>query len=137
MSGSATETYSEVLAQVCLAYSIAENKALTLDELVSGNELDPKVMNKINRYIITPPSVNLLAKRISGSGLSYSGFVTYIKGNVSGKLNWVDAQGRNMQEVKEDSRLPPDIKFLMINYFQARQHQTIHMPHSSRLLAVH
>jgi len=30
MSGSATETYSEVLAQVCLAYSIAENKALTL-----------------------------------------------------------------------------------------------------------
>jgi hypothetical protein len=100
MSGSATETYSEVLAQVCLAYSIAENKALTLDELVSGNELDPKVMNKINRYIITPPSVNLLAKRISGSGLSYSGFVTYIKGNVSGKLNWVDAQGRNMQEVK-------------------------------------
>ena len=57
-------------------------------------------MNKINRYIITPPSVNLLAKRISGSGLSYSGFVTYIKGNVSGKLNWVDAQGRNMQEVK-------------------------------------
>lgn len=100
MSGSATETYSEVLAQVCLAYSIAENKALTLDELVSGNELDPKVMNKINRYIVTPPSVNLLAKRISGSGLSYSGFVTYIKGNVSGKLNWVDAQGRNMQEVK-------------------------------------
>lgn len=100
MSGSATETYSEVLAQVCLAYSIAENKALTLDELVSGNELDPKVMNKINRYIVTPPSVNLIAKRISGSGLSYSGFVTYIKGNVSGKLNWVDAQGRNMQEVK-------------------------------------
>ena len=101
MAGSATETYSEVLAQVCLAYSIAENKALTLDELVTGSELNPKVMSKINRYIVTPPSVNLVAKRISGSGLSYSGFVTYVKGNVSGKLNWVDAQGRNMQEVKK------------------------------------
>ena len=100
MAGSATETYSEVLAQVCLAYSIVENKALTLDTLVSGNELNSQVINKINRYIVTPSSVNLVAKRISGSGLSYSGFVTYVKGNVSGRLNWVDAQGRNMQQVK-------------------------------------
>ena len=52
MSGSATETYSEVLAQVCLAYSIAENKALTLDKLVSGNELNKKVIDKINRFIL-------------------------------------------------------------------------------------
>ena len=68
MSGSATETYSEVLAQVCLAYSIAENKALTLDTLVSGNELNSQVINKINRYIVTPSSVNLLGKRITGDG---------------------------------------------------------------------
>ena len=101
MSGSATETYSEVLAQVCLAYSIAENKALTLDELVSKDELNQDIIRKINRYIVTPRGVNLFAKRISGSGLSYSGFVNYVKGNVSGKLNWVDAQGRNMQEVKK------------------------------------
>ena len=82
MSGSATETYSEVLAQVCLAYSIAENKALTLDELVSKDELNQDIIRKINRYIVTPRGVNLFAKRISGSGLSYSGFVNYVKGNV-------------------------------------------------------
>lgn len=110
MSGSATETYSEVLAQVCLAYSIAENKALTLDELVSGNELDSAVIRKINKYIITPRTINLVGKRISGSGLSYSGFVTYVKGNVSGKLNWVDAQGRNMLEVKKRFKIDPKHK---------------------------
>jgi len=100
MSGSATETYSEVLAQVCLAYSIQNNSALTKDELVQGNELNPTVIRAINRYMILPRGINLLGKRISGSGLSYSGFVDYIKGNVSPRLNWVDAQGRNMQEVK-------------------------------------
>ena len=35
-----TETDSEELAPVCLAYSIAENRQhMTLDTLVSGNEL--------------------------------------------------------------------------------------------------
>ena len=120
MAGSATETYSEVLAQVCLAYSIAENKALTLDALVTGSELNPKVMSKINRYIVTPPSVNLVAKRISGSGLSYSGFVTYVKGNVSGKLNWVDAQGRNMQEVKKRFKINNKHKVFNDKLFDSR-----------------
>lgn len=120
MAGSATETYSEVLAQICLAYSIAENKALTLDELVTGTELNPKVMSKINRYIVTPPSVNLLAKRISGAGLSYSGFLTYVKGNVSGKLNWVDAQGRNMQEVKKRFKITARHKVFNDKLFDSR-----------------
>jgi hypothetical protein len=120
MSGSATETYSEVLAQVCLAYSIAENKALTLKELVSGNELNKKVIDKINRYIVTPSSVNLVGKRITGRSVSYSGFVTYVKGNVSGKLNWVDAQGRNMQEVKRRFKINSRHKVFNDKLFDTR-----------------
>ena len=100
MAGSATETYSEVLAQVCLAYSIHNNSALTKDELIKRDELNPTIIGAINRYMILPKGVNLLGKSISGAGLSYSGFVDYVKGNVSPRLNWVDAQGRNMQEVK-------------------------------------
>lgn len=100
MAGSATETYSEVLAQVCLAYSIQNNSALTKNELIKRNELNPTVIRTINRYMILPRGVNLLGKSISGAGLSYSGFIDYIKGDVSRGLNWVDAQGRNMQEVK-------------------------------------
>jgi len=120
MSGSATETYSEVLAQVCLAYSIAENEALTLDKLVTGNQLNPKVINKINRYIVTPSSVNLAAKRITGGSVSYSGFVTYVKGNVSSRLNWVDAQGRNMQEVKRRFKINSKHKIFNDKLFDTR-----------------
>ena len=100
MAGSATETYSEVLGQICLAYSIHNNSALTKDKLVQGSQLNPTIISAINRYMILPKGVNLLGKAITGSGVSYSGFVDYVKGDVSTGLNWVNAQGRNMQEVK-------------------------------------
>ena len=93
-SGKDTETYTEILAQVCLSYSIATNKALTKEILISGSDLDPKVVASVKRYMITQSSVNLSSKSFT------SGFVEYIKGDVSKGLNWVDAQGRNMMEVK-------------------------------------
>ena len=95
MAGASTELYSEVLAQVCLAYSIKNNSALTKDILIKGGKLDPKIIKDIERYMITQSSVNL------SSPMFADGFVKYISGNVSGKLNWIDAQGRNMQEVKK------------------------------------
>ena len=95
MAGSSTELYSEVLAQVCLAYSIRHNSALTKDILIKNGKLDPKIIKDIERYMITQSSVNLSSSRFA------DGFVNYISGNVSGKLNWIDAQGRNMQEVKK------------------------------------
>lgn len=94
-SGKDTETYTEVLAQVCLAYSIANNKALTKQVLISGSDLNPKIVASIKRYMVTQSSVNLTNKSFT------SGFVEYIKGDVSKGLNWVDAQGRNMMEVKK------------------------------------
>jgi len=94
-SGKDTETYTEVLAQVCLAYSIANNKALTKEVLISGSDLNPKIVASIKRYMVTQSSVNLTNKSFT------SGFVEYIKGDVSKGLNWVDAQGRNMMEVKK------------------------------------
>jgi len=123
MAGSATETYSEVLAQVCLAYSIHNNSALTKGELVQGSELNQTIIRAINRYMILPRGMNLLGKTMSGSGVSYSGFVDYIKGDVSSGLNWVDAQGRNMQEVKRRFGIGSGHKVFNDKLFGSTAHQ--------------
>ena len=101
-SGATTELYSEVLAQVCLAYSIKTGKALTKDVLVHGNALNPDVIKNIKRLMIAQRAVNF-----SNSSFT-DGFVDYIKGNVSGRLNWVDAQGRNMLKVKQQFGIRSD-----------------------------
>ena len=101
-SGATTELYSEVLAQVCLAYSIKTGKALTKDVLVHGNALNHDVIKNVKRLMIAQRAVNF-----SNSSFT-DGFVDYIKGNVSGKLNWVDAQGRNMLKVKQQFGIRSD-----------------------------
>ena len=101
-SGATTELYSEVLAQVCLAHSIKTGKALTKDVLVHGNALNPDVIKNIKRLMIAQRAVNF-----SNSSFT-DGFVDYIKGNVSGRLNWVDAQGRNMLKVKQQFGIRSD-----------------------------
>ena len=114
MAGASTELYSEVLAQVCLAYSIKNNSALTKDILMKGNQMDPKVIKSIERYMITQSSVNLSSPRFT------DGFVKYISGNVSGKLNWIDAQGRNMQEVKRRFKIGTKHKVFNDKLFDSR-----------------
>jgi hypothetical protein len=94
MAGASTELYSEVLAQICLAYAIKNNKALTKTELISGSTLNPNVVREVNRLMITQSTVNLSSQTFA------SGFIQYIRGDVVKGLNWVDAQGRNMLEVK-------------------------------------
>ena len=101
-AGALTELYSEVLAQICLAYSIKKGKALTKDVLCHGNSLNPTVLRDVKRLMIAQRSVNF-----SNSNFT-TGFVDYIKGNVSGKLNWVDAQGRNMMKVKQHFKIGGD-----------------------------
>ena len=98
-SGALTEVYSEVLAQICLAYSIKTGKALTKDLLVVNESLNPSIIRDIKRLMITQSSVNL-----SNSSFT-KGFIEYIMGNVSGKLNWIDAQGRNMMKVKQKFKI--------------------------------
>ena len=114
MAGSSTELYSEVLAQVCLAYSIRHNSALTKDILIKNDKLDPKIIKDIERYMITQSSVNLSSSRFD------DGFVNYISGNVSGKLNWIDAQGRNMQEVKKRFKIGNKHKVFNDKLFDSR-----------------
>tara|TARA_B100000287_G_scaffold263590_1_gene248040 strand:+ start:55 stop:1443 length:1389 start_codon:yes stop_codon:yes gene_type:complete len=114
MAGASTELYSEVLAQVCLAYSIKNNSALTKDILMKGNQMDPKIIKSIERYMITQSSVNLSSPRFT------DGFVKYISGNVSGKLNWIDAQGRNMQEVKRRFKIGTKHKVFNDKLFDSR-----------------
>ena len=114
MAGASTELYSEVLAQVCLAYSIKNNSALTKDILMKGNQMDPKIIKSIERYMITQSSVNLSSPRFT------DGFVKYISGNVSGKLNWIDAQGRNMQEVKRRFKISTKHKVFNDKLFDSR-----------------
>ena len=114
MAGASTELYSEVLAQVCLAYSIKNNSALTKDILMKGNQMDPKIIQSIERYMITQSSVNLSSPRFT------DGFVKYISGNVSGKLNWIDAQGRNMQEVKRRFKIGTKHKVFNDKLFDSR-----------------
>ena len=114
-SGKDTETYTEILAQVCLAYSIVTNKPLTKSELISGSTLNPKVVSSINRYMITQSSVSLTRTSFT------SGFVEYIKGNVSSGLNWVDAQGRNMMEVKKRFKIGTNHKVYNDKLFEGGQ----------------
>jgi len=99
MAGSVTEVYSEVLAQICLGYSIKHNTALTKDELIDGTGLNSRIVSELRNIVITQRNVNL-----SNSNWT-SGFVQFIRGEVSRNLNWVDAQGRNMQEVRRRFRI--------------------------------
>lgn len=99
MAGASTELYSEVLAQICLAYSINTNKALTEEVLIDNDELNKSVMNSVKRMMLFHSTVNFSSKNFVAP------FVQYIKGNVSGKLNWVDAQGRNMLAVKNKFKI--------------------------------
>ena len=114
-SGKDTETYTEILAQVCLSYSIATNKALTKEILISGSDLDSQVVASVKRYMITQSSVNLTNKSFT------SGFVEYIKGDVSKGLNWVDAQGRNMMEVKKRFKIGSGHKVYNDKLFEGGQ----------------
>jgi hypothetical protein len=95
MAGASTELYSEVLAQVCLAYSISTSKALTKQELLYNTGLNPKVVGIVKGLMIAQSGVNLTSPNF------VNGFVEYISADVSKGLNWIDAQGRNMFEVKK------------------------------------
>ena len=55
--GAQTELYSEVLAQVCLAFSMVNNKAMTADDL---NE---KIISGLKSFVITQSNANLSNKK--------------------------------------------------------------------------
>ena len=75
MAGALTELYSEVLAQVCLAYSIQKNSALPKNVLLLGDGLNSSVIKDIKRLMISQRAVNLTNPQFT------RGFVDYISGN--------------------------------------------------------
>ena len=110
--GTLTELYSEVLAQVCLAYSITNNgKALTWSDIVpiQGNG-DPKIdargraVPKKGWYTTSMASyVKLPRGKSLGRGTSplAKQIVNYALDKLATNLLWVTAQGRNMAEIKK------------------------------------
>ena len=58
-SGAKTEIYSEVLAQVCLAYSIQKNSALTKNVLLLSDGLNSSVIKDVKRLMISQRDANL------------------------------------------------------------------------------
>ena len=109
-SGADTELYSEVLAQICLAYSIVKRKAINWwDIAVAGANGEPQLdssgraipkkgwyTSSMSRLIKLPPGKSLG----NGSSTLAQSVINYgLDKVVTGQL-WVTAQGRNMEAIK-------------------------------------
>ncbi len=113
-----TETASEVLAQLCLAFSILNNRSMIIDDLVvdvpiqtkSGSKWDQytdhgglnmRLVNRLSKYCMFPNEVS------GWSRTTQNDFADFVARplNKSAKLSsrndwWVNAQGKNMNYVK-------------------------------------
>ncbi len=110
-----TETASEVLAQLCLAYSIVHNKPMTIGDLVVDVPTQTKRGSKWNQYSDHGGLKNInriktlcMFPREANWGPTFSrDFADFVARplNKDAKLTatntwWVDAQGKNMHYVK-------------------------------------
>ena len=86
--GAQTELYSEILAQVCLAFSMINNKALTAEDL---NE---KTISSLRPYVITNTKGNLNSKNFIQELIDFGNYP------ISKGFTGVDGQGRAMMVVK-------------------------------------
>ena len=91
--GSETELYSEVLAQVCLAFSMVKNKMMT------SSDLNENTIKSLTSYISTHSRAPLNNKNFINELIKF-GIYPISKG-----FTWVDAQGRNMFEIKKIYKL--------------------------------
>ena len=100
--GAQTELYSEILAQVCLAFSIINNKALT------GEDLNEDTIISLRPYAITHSRGNLNNRNFRQELIDFGNFP------ISRGFTWVDGQGRAMMAVKNRF----NINSTYINQFQ-------------------
>ena len=96
--GSETELYSEVLAQVCLAFSLSKNKAMV------ESDLTEKTIQGLIPLVITQRKANLKDKKF------ISELIKFGKHPISKGFTWINAQGINMFEVKKRFKLNRNYK---------------------------
>ena len=98
VSGKETEVFSEVLAQVCLAYSIKKNQALTYDKFLENKYFSKDVLSAINTYCVFHSTVNSWMN--GRKNATVNKFIQFASDNAAPNLKWVDAQGSAMYELK-------------------------------------
>ena len=99
--GSETELYSEVLAQICLAFSIANNKAMTEDDLTEDT------IQSLRKRVITHKRADLSRKKFVEELIEFAN-VDCSKG-----LTWAEGQGKAMLKVKNKFKI--DSKYKIYN----------------------
>ena len=90
--GARTELYSEVLAQVCLAFAIANNRAMTLEDFLQAAGSN---FTEIKKFIVTQRGAQLNNRSFVSELVDFS--TSEVKKNGD---TWVEAQGKNMLAVK-------------------------------------
>jgi hypothetical protein len=91
--GAQTEIYSEVLAQVCLAFSIVNGKEMT------PGDLNKDTIHTLKSYVITQSNANLSNKKFIEDLIEFGNHP------ISKGFTWVDGQGKAMLEVKKKFKL--------------------------------
>jgi len=96
--GAQTELYSEVLAQVCLAFSMVNNKAMT------AADLNENIIGSLKSFVITQSKANLSNKKFIEELIGFGNHP------ISKGFTWVDGQGKAMLEVKKRFKLNSSYK---------------------------
>tara|TARA_B100001250_G_scaffold410516_1_gene437109 strand:- start:1328 stop:2722 length:1395 start_codon:yes stop_codon:yes gene_type:complete len=99
--GAQTELYSEVLAQISLAFSVVNNKAMTVEDfLVSAS----RNFDSIKSLIVTQRAAQLNSRSFISQLIEFS------TTEISKGYTWADAQGKNMFEVKNQFNITSQYK---------------------------
>ena len=111
--GSITEIYSEVLAQVCLAFAIVKNRPMHWSDVVIGGD-DPSLTSKgkvtLKKGWFTPSMQKLVVpprgKSLNSGNSSFAeDLMDFSLDKCVTGFTWIGAQGRNMFELKKIFKL--------------------------------
>lgn len=91
--GAKTELYSEVIGQICLAFSIHKSQPMKMGDFNLEN------INKLKKYMVFHSKVDFKNTAFVRE------LTEYAMMKVSGKLTFVDAQGQNMNKLKRDLKI--------------------------------
>ena len=87
--GAQTELYSEVLAQVCLAFAIENNRVMTESDLTEDT------IRSLKSLVITHTRADLNKKKFVEELIDFGNYP------ISKGFSWVDGQGKAMLKVKD------------------------------------
>ena len=111
--GSITEIYSEVLAQICLAFAIVKNRPMHWSDVVIGGD-DPSLTSRgkvtLKKGWFTPSMQKLVVpprgKSLNSGNSSFAeDLIDFSLDKCVTGFTWIGAQGRNMFELKKIFKL--------------------------------